>query len=348
MINRKSSVSNLLVDTVHNIYYCPIPKVGSTFWKRILTVFSSKGRLKSPYDITLRGVKLKQTKIWRKNQIQDWEENESFIFVREPYARLFSGYENKIYHPNKIFWKKIGAKIVNKYRNLTKKVEFGYDVTFPELVREIVDTHEKGGSINGHFTLMSEHCNPCQTDFKYIGHLETIADDSEYLLTRWRHKFNDVTLKFNDLHKEAGYDTARGHVRDLFATHSIIPETFPFRNMMLRTWRDLQMRGYISKYTEFPYTGDINNVTSEEFMQQMKYTISKAQNRTALKLQRHEALVQAYSQVPIKDMERLRQYLLPDCLLFGYDDRPAALFNRSKPLNVDFLYLDGLTSDTKK
>lgn len=59
--NRALNGNNLLFDRKHQIYYCPITKVGSTFWKRVLTVMASQGRLKSPFEISLGEVKFSKS-----------------------------------------------------------------------------------------------------------------------------------------------------------------------------------------------------------------------------------------------------------------------------------------------
>jgi hypothetical protein len=111
---------------------------------------------------------------------------------------------------------------------------------------------------------------------------------------------------------------------------------------MLRTWRDLQIRGYISKHVKFPYEHhNVTKITKEDFIGEVKKALEAIPDRETIKKQREEALVQSYRQVSIEDMERLREFVREDCQLFGYDDKPAHLFDRTTPLQ-DFLYLDGL------
>ncbi|XP_053404807.1 carbohydrate sulfotransferase 11-like isoform X2 [Mercenaria mercenaria] len=339
---------NLCIDKLHAISYCPIPKVSSTFWKRILTVMASQGKLHSPFEISLGGVRLSKINQLSKRDLKTLrEKGTSFLFVRDPYARLFSGYENKIYHSNLMYWKIIGRKVVQVVRDNHDAVynNYGFDVTFPEFIKYILYLSESGLNINGHFSPMLNRCDPCSTHFQYIGKLETFSDDAHYLISKWRNEFKDVELHFDDFEKETALDTARGHVNFLFSTKKILSEIkFPFIKIMLRTWRDLQIRGHLSKHIAFPFNeADVDTITKEEYMEAIKKALDIPVNRTEVKLQRAEALVQAYSQVPLEDMERLRMFVLQDCLLFGYDDRPTKLFDRSKQKSSDFVYLDGLS-----
>ncbi|XP_060572196.1 carbohydrate sulfotransferase 11-like isoform X2 [Ruditapes philippinarum] len=343
-----SSTAGLIIDKVHSIYYCPIPKVSSTFWKRVLTVMASRGKLNSPFDISLGGVRLAKINDLSKRELNSLNtKGTSFIVARNPYARLFSGYENKIYHSNLMFWKLTGRQVVHVIRKDNNDVynNYGFDVTFPEFIKYILYLHESGLGINGHFRPMLSLCDPCSIYFQYFVKLETLSDDARFLITKWRNDFDDVNLRFEDFEKETVLDTARGHVNFLFSTKKVLDEIkFPFIKIMLRTWRDLQIRGYLSKHIPFPFKEtDVETVTKEEYMEAIKTALKIPVNRTEVKLQRKEALIQAYRQVPIKDMERLRQFVLEDCLVFGYDDRPAELFDRSKSVSREFVYLDGLT-----
>lgn len=345
-----SNNSRILVEKIHNIYYCPIPKVSSTFWKRILTVFASQGKLKSPFDISLGGVNLSKLKQLSEEEKRNLKENgTSFIFVRDPYARLFSGYENKLYHANLLFWRATGRQVVHKIRGNYSDVyeNFGFDVTFLEFIKYILYLSESGNHINIHFSPMNEMCDPCSTDFQYIGKLETLREDADFLISKWKNQFPEVFLHFDDFHMETAVDTASGRVNFLFQAKKILKEIkFPFIKMMLRTWRDLQIRGYLSKYINFPYTQrDADSITKDEFLEAVKTALSIPVNRSEVKQQRQEALIQAYRQVPLEDMERLRRYVLEDCLLFGFDDRPKILFNRTVNVEDDFTYLDGLSKD---
>ncbi|XP_060551785.1 uncharacterized protein LOC132713287 [Ruditapes philippinarum] len=188
-------------------------------------------------------------------------------------------------------------------------------------------------------------CDPCSIYFQYFIKLETLSDDARFLITKWRNDFDDVNLRFEDFEKETVIDTARVHVNFLFSTKKVLDEIkFPFIKLMLRTWRDLQIRGYLSKHIPFPFKEtDAKTVTKNKYIEAIKIALKIPVNSKEVKLQREEALIQAYRQVSIKDMERLRQFVLEDCLLFGYDDRPAELFDRSKSVSRDFVYLDGLT-----
>ncbi|XP_060582277.1 carbohydrate sulfotransferase 11-like isoform X2 [Ruditapes philippinarum] len=330
------------------IYYCPITKVGSTFWKRILTVLDSQGKYSSPFELDLGQVKLLNAKELSATDLKRVEENgTSFMFVRDPYARIFSGYENKIYHSNLMYWNAIGKHVIRLIRKSNDDVytKYGFDVTFPEFIKYLLYLSENNKNVDIHFKPMVSICDPCSTHFQYIGKMETFKKDADFLISKWRQKeFGNVTIEFGNFEKDSIVDTARGRIKFLFQTKTILDQIrFPFEKLMLRTWRDLQIRGYISKHVKFPYEHyNVTTITKEDFIAEVKKALEAIPDRETIKKQREEALVQSYRQVSIEDMERLREFVREDCQLFGYDDKPAHLFDRTTPLQDDFLYLDGL------
>lgn len=337
--------SRYLIEKQHKILYCPIPKVGSTFWSIALTVIGSKKEKRSIFDLTLGDARLpKLPSLTADEKVSLIENGTSLIFIRDPYARLFSCYENKLYNADKAFWKTTGKEVVKYVRKSASK--YGYDVTFPEFISYILHQHETFQSINIHFKPMHEICDPCKHEFHYIGKLETFKDDVEYIFDTWRNQFQNFNVTFDDFEKESAIHQAERHTTHLFQHKSLATNEiqYPFIKLMLRTWRDLQIRGFMSKEAKFPYgmTSNIEHVTKQEFFEEILKGIEATVNTTAAKLQREEALIQAYRGVPMSDMERLGMYVLEDCKLFGFDDRPRKLFDRSTPSNNEFLYLDGI------
>ncbi|KAL4230207.1 hypothetical protein ACF0H5_010592 [Mactra antiquata] len=339
--------NTIYVDPVHRIYYCPIQKVASTFWKIIILLLSGYDSSASPFNMTLRDDQRKTQTVSPEslsNALQSG--GEAFFFVRDPYARLFSCYEDKLYYANPIFWKTIGSDIVSTIRGNSEagRSRYGYDVTFSEFIKYVLYKHQSKARLDVHFRPMHKFCNPCQTQYNYIGHLETFAEDATYILSKWRQQFDDVTIKIDDIHHQTGLRVAVNKLHNLFEMKKLLPDkTFPFIKLLLRAWRSLQIRGYLSKDIKFPFHGDVSDITSEDVAKVMTQALNTPQNITAVKLQRAEALLQAYRQVPLEDMELLRKFVLTDCLLFGYDDRPASLFNKLKPTGDEFLYLDGIS-----
>jgi hypothetical protein len=313
---------------------------------------ASEKNFSSPFDISQGFFKLEQF-INIKNSFNEKELESflkgvtSFMFVRDPYGRLFSGYINKIYDTNPAFWGRYGTKAVQLFRKNPSEVslKYGHDVTFAEFVKFILLRKEQNESIDRHFAPMHEKCNPCGHPYDYIGHIETFRQDTEYLFDQWRNKFTDFKIHFGDFEKETVLDTAGLLIRRMFSFYTKNKRNFkyPLYNLVLRAWCDLQIRGYLSKDIPLPYTKhDVENLTAAKMLEAVSAALEIKVNQTAVKLQRRESLQQAYSTVSLEDMERLREYVLKDCQLFSYDDRPKLLFDRSNMLETKHFYLAGI------
>jgi hypothetical protein len=340
------------VEKTHKVLFCGIPKVGSTFWKRTLTVLASGGKVASPFELRLSHVKLQHFDEFKSNlrtgQMESFLSGvQSFIFVRDPYSRLFSGYEHKLYNVNTAFWYSYGTDIVRTFRKNPSKqsLQFGHDITFNEFVKYILKQYEDRQPIDAHFSPMYEKCDPCGLPYDFIGHLETFKQDSEFLVNKWKEEFYDFTLEFGDFEQETALDTATALAGRLFSTWNKIKSEldYPLYNLVLRLWCDLQLRGYLSKDIHFPFKQtETDSLSQENVLNAIRVALHINVNKTAVKLQRNEALVQAYRTISLEDMERLRKYVAKDCQLFGYDDKPDALFNRTIPDKSSHLYLNGI------
>ena len=187
--------SNLLVDDTHKVLYCEIPKVACTNWKRVLLILSGHLNTTEPMEIPANRVHGEYTKYIRKLNSYEPEEIQyrlknyyKFIFVRNPLERLLSAYYNKFTMKyNQYFPEKFGRKIIRRYRkNATRKeLESGTDVKFSEFVQYLLDpatTDER--PFNGHWRQFYQLCRPCMVDYDFIGKYETIAEDTDKVLSQ--------------------------------------------------------------------------------------------------------------------------------------------------------------------
>ena len=213
------------------------------------------------------------------------------------------------------------------------------------MIKFLVTRFENGQPIDQHWSPMYKRCDPCKLTYRYIGKMESFTDDARFLIAKLREKYKNVYIEFGDADIGSALATAQGHVNFLYGVLKATKDLdYPKYNLFLRTWRDLQIRGYLSKYIDMPMTKEqASDITSDEFFSLIKEALEKPMNRTAVKLQRQEAMIQAYRAVPLKDMERLSKYVKMDCLMFGYDLRPNKLFQRdNEPGGPSFNYFDAI------
>ncbi|XP_076451215.1 uncharacterized protein LOC143287156 [Babylonia areolata] len=104
---KRAMLRRFIVDGPHNLLYCPIEKVGSSFWKRVFQILKQIRDRKQ--GVTLKNISVFDLSGIRVHRLGDMrKDNEAlldsdflhtarkFMFVRDPYERLFSGFIDKI------------------------------------------------------------------------------------------------------------------------------------------------------------------------------------------------------------------------------------------------------------
>ncbi|XP_045188613.2 uncharacterized protein LOC123546422 [Mercenaria mercenaria] len=270
----------------------------------------------------------------------------SFMIAREPYGRLFSSYGNLFYLP-KEDWISRAVKIIKQVRKhpSEESLQFGHDLTFFELIKYIVHNYENDSYIDPHVRPMHHaSCNPCSYRFDFLAKIETLSSDLEYLLHDWhsKHVINEYP---SNIIADVKDWTTWGPLKHFYSTINLtVNSSIPLNKMYLRTWTYYQMKGLVSKQIDMPFRDSelwyIDfNIYRRILTNAMKLSESDRKN---VENQRLEAMKQAYSTVPMEYMERLVNVVKDDCLLFGYEERPAFLFDRSTEDKTDFDYFKAL------
>ena len=174
--------------------WCSVPKVGSTYLNGFFKdVFHLP---ESPYQASFHSGKPSERKTCCRLQqllttpggiasakCQQQFQNcpKHFMFVREPYSRLYSGYLGKI-HTNPEYWEKYGVYIKNLNRKRFMR-RCGHNVSFPEFVKYFIHAEKTKRKRNIHFQPLMSLCGACRRRFDFIGHLETISEDVKFMLS---------------------------------------------------------------------------------------------------------------------------------------------------------------------
>ncbi|XP_053385947.1 carbohydrate sulfotransferase 11-like [Mercenaria mercenaria] len=317
----------------HLLYYCDVPKCGSAFMNALLKeAFSCNDCYYKKVNMLYK--RNKYTYVKQKIQNSTY----SFMFVREPYGRLFATYENKLHCPNKL-WQRLGTDVIRVVRKNATSLskQFGHDVTFAELVEYVVILFEQDWRLNIHLAPMYTRCDPCLINFNFIGKLEEMTDNLIALTKMWRRNGIKVDFESSVDVKELELKHKRdmGPITQMFDTLSRSPGLSRY-DLFQRLWSSYQIRGLILNEQKMPFREDlVNGIDNVMYELAVKEAIElSASNVAALINQRKEALIKAYRTVPMEIMLRLRNVLKTDCELFGYDDMPQTLFDRSTSINV--------------
>ena len=110
------------------------------------------------------------------------------MFVRDPFTRLLSAYIDKFTQYNEYtepFQRNYGRHIISMYRKnpSSQSFQFGHDVAFGEFVRYVIDLHEKHQEFDEHWRPFVDLCSPCDIHWDFVGKMETIEEDSRYVLS---------------------------------------------------------------------------------------------------------------------------------------------------------------------
>uniref|UniRef100_A0A3P9M7B9 Carbohydrate sulfotransferase n=1 Tax=Oryzias latipes TaxID=8090 RepID=A0A3P9M7B9_ORYLA len=203
-------LDHLIVDDTHQIIYCYVPKVACTNWKKVLVVLSqalispSSGK---PYIdpeavpaelVHNSSLHLTFAKFWhhygslsRYLMALKLQRYTKFLFVRDPFVRLISAFRNKFGRPNEDFYKQFGSVMLRRFGNVSGSLPetaaeafaAGIKPTFQQFIAYLLDPEtEKDGIFNEHWRQVYRLCHPCQVKYDFIGHLETLEEDTERLL----------------------------------------------------------------------------------------------------------------------------------------------------------------------
>lgn len=189
---QKDQLDHILVDKIHKLLYCYVPKVACTNWKRIFMVLSGKSNTTNILSIPADAAHDKNL-LLRLNSFSDSEVEHmlktftKFIFVRHPFERLLSAYRNKLeqhYLSSRYFQARFGRYIIKRYRKQPSEYALlhGDDVTFEEFVAYVTDPENK--AFNEHWKPIYSLCHPCSIHYDIIGKYETLYQDSDYILTK--------------------------------------------------------------------------------------------------------------------------------------------------------------------
>ncbi|KAH9508073.1 Carbohydrate sulfotransferase 9 [Bulinus truncatus] len=318
--------------------YCPLLKVGSTFFRRVFYTMRERKQLLNPYIVPInQALAAKRTVLEQilplnsPSTMAFLNSSTSIIFVREPYSRILSGYVDKLFAPNPYFWSQIGKHIISKYRQGAKIKELfcGHDVTFAEFVEYVVqgeqtnDTHR-----DAHFTPTYDQCKPCQLNYTVIGKMETFQSDVAYTLSQLGHNVSQE--KLNQWAKDATHDAILDSTVSPFGWKFTVRKCMSWHEGLKRIWRKLQIRGIISIEEKFPWPPDLSDkaITVRMFTERVKKLNSQA-DKAKLKKQKLEVLAEAFSTIKHEHLLKLVDIFKPDFQLFQYNLFPDYIFDEN-------------------
>lgn len=328
----------------NRLVYCDIPKVGCTYWKQIIRFLSRDfiGDVRSPEDISRMYVHFGD---WNKTRLLKLREQENidevnkagytFTMTRDPYARLWSGYLDKLFLPD--FWWWLGTAIVNQTRpdatDWSRKC--GHDVTFSEFLQFTAERLKTRKHVDMHFTPIYTRCNPCRVNFDAIGKIETFAADAKLILQEAEvsHVTAHARKVDHSLEEIRMLTIYNFDIQDRLIKKGKKEECYVQQDIAFKIWKTFQFNGYLGDEFEFPANEvkklDQRNKIKEYLLQQL-VAIRKNASQDDIRRwhqQRRLYLEKAYKNVPTYIKEGIRDTFQKDFELFDYEKEPSYIFS---------------------
>ncbi|XP_070566135.1 carbohydrate sulfotransferase 9-like isoform X2 [Ptychodera flava] len=184
--------TTLYVEDRYKFLYCPIHKVATSNWRRVLMVLAGDVRNESMvgkshyHDYTSRHMPLK--KYPPEERIKRLKTYKKFMFVRHPFERLLSAYRDKfemgVKHQEWWYMETFGVPIKKWAHPEMSPRELRAqrtNVTFAEFIGYVV-AYANTKRIDMHWEQYHKLCRPCDIEYDIIGKYETLERDSNYVL----------------------------------------------------------------------------------------------------------------------------------------------------------------------
>lgn len=306
------------------IYNCPHL---FTYFDKYVTQLATK-RFSLPKN---KAINMKKTKALEANAFL--QKSINFLFVRDPYSRLFSAYIDKLFAPNPDFWRKWGKPAIHKHRKNASIISTrcGHDATFEEFLLYVLDLKPNVGTMDEHLRPMSELCQPCNVNYTVVGHMNTFNMDVSYLSY-----LLNVTHSQLQLHKMADdqtQDAIEDSIMDAFSVWtSRIVQCISKLEAGKRVWAKLQYRGIISERVKFPlesYPKLFDNMDVDGFIKMAKSAVKVFADPGELHRQKKAAITKAFQTVRLDVLEAIAKMYAHDFKVFGFNDRPSEIFYRA-------------------
>ncbi|XP_025084698.1 carbohydrate sulfotransferase 13-like isoform X2 [Pomacea canaliculata] len=323
--------------------YCVIPKASCTFWLSVfrwLNEDTYSVSYSNPLSLTRRQVQNRPEKMRvyafnATNSPAFLENRFRFMFVRDPYSRLWSAYVDKFLLPN--FWKMYGWRIVQRRPwNHTADERCARNISFSEFLDYVTSTAP--GSLNEHFAPYRLLCSPCVFRPHVIGKMETFGEDARYVLQQLN--LSRFASEFSSYDKHARHEMTM-LIDDVYLVYE--ESFFKFctntTDLAARLWQVLQINGYLPSDIAFPWNKNkhVNKHALKELVLEV-YSRHPNRDEHVQKIQKEQSLVNGYRTVPDDILAKVRELYALEFKMFGYDPFPEKLYGyrNTSMTNLDF------------
>lgn len=290
-----------------NLYYCKVPKCGSTFWMQVFLALNDDENIKDVFG--------KRRSLYHNNALNQISSMDHFsgndvIFhvTRNPYSRLYSAYVDKIYLPG--FW-----GVANEINKRNGKA-CSQSASFEDFLKFIMQENLQ----DPHWLPISEICGSCKAPYNVISKQETFNNDVYFILD---HLSISGRLKkefLKNLQKKHTENSIK-EITKVMIEYAKKAPCLTFIKFCQRMWKAFQIQGYISNLLSFPVKKFRTlNFTNTTAIVKIYIKGTKKIHMTGImkQHQRHQYLAKAYKGISHKTIEDLRRIYKADFDLYGY------------------------------
>lgn len=183
---RKSLAQRIVVNDQHQMLYCTVPLIATSSWMKVMYFLGEYNDADSISKVSASIAQQKTNHVWLSSLSEQEQKKRidtylKFIVARHPFLRIIAVYKTKFDMKNEVFQRGYGRNIVKKYRHNPPPNPVGDDVKFSEFVHFLVDDADVE-KMNEHWQPLYTLCRPCELQYDYILHHETVKEDAMELL----------------------------------------------------------------------------------------------------------------------------------------------------------------------
>ncbi|XP_068695244.1 carbohydrate sulfotransferase 11-like isoform X3 [Montipora foliosa] len=178
-IDRKK-LGHFMVNEKYKVLYCYIPKVACTQWNKVFLALKERPNvhldIHNPrnYKWLNKGYSDEEIK-WR---LQTYFK---FVFVREPFERLLSAYQDKFVEtPDIHYMERYATKIKDNFKHyMYTDRSSDKELTFKKFIYYITSI---GFNNDRHWATYESLCLPCDIQYDFIGHFNDMQEEARHVL----------------------------------------------------------------------------------------------------------------------------------------------------------------------
>ena len=311
----------LIYSQSNSLAYMSIPKIGSTFLKQMFMVLRQGAEhAEHIYSIMRKNVHIQTGGVYKKLDAKTLDNVLVLLPTRHPYTRLFSAFIDKVYLPN---GRSLAAVVE---RTGDHRSACGTNAKFEDFLRYAL-SNKTGKILGDHYNSPYKSLSNvvCKLDNFMLVKQETLSTDVEYALRKVEVNQTEFNTIYSMMHERRIDATIPGIIQTIYSNgRSFLKACLPPAKFAYVIWKSFQIQGFLHNDIEFPEHEFTNNealYSDPKYVTKMvlKYIAKKPLTSSESRVQRRDALLDAYKTVSPQLMTQIHETYAMDFEIFQYD-----------------------------